>query len=299
MNTPVLRPLPLALLAGTLVLIAAPAAHAQERGRVLSSTPVMQQVAIPRDVCVDRTVTESGQKSGAGALLGGIAGGAAGNAIGGGSGRAAATAIGIIGGAILGDSIEGGGQPQARVVRECSTQTVYENRAVAYDVVYEYAGRQYSVRLAEQPGDYIDLQLNPVGAVPADPPPQYAPQPYAQPYTPQYVAPAYVPPPTYYVPQYVSPPVTRIIVAPDPFYRPPPRVIMPPPVYVRPDRGDHDRDGWRNRPDRRDDHREARREDRPTPPPGMNRPAPNPAPVRPAPAPQRRGLDPNADNDKQ
>jgi len=88
-------------------------------------------------------------------------------------------------------------------------------------------------------------------------------------------------------------------VAPDPFYRPPPRVIMPPPVYVRPDRGEHDRDGWRNRPDRRDDHREARREDRPAPPPGMNRPAPNPAPVRPAPAPQRRGLDPNADNDKQ
>ena len=226
MNTHTPRNWCLAALAGAAVLSLTACAHAQEQGRVLSSTPVLQSVAVPREVCSDRTVIEQGQKSGAGALLGGIAGGAAGNAIGDGSGRAAATVIGIIGGAVLGDRIEGGGQPQARVQRQCSTQTVYENRAVAYDVVYEYAGRQYQVRMAEPPGDYIPLQVSPLGALPDNAPQAYPSPGYAPQYAPQY-QPQYVP---QYAPQYISPPtVTRIIVAPDPYF-PPPRVVVPAPM---------------------------------------------------------------------
>jgi len=73
-------------------------AAAQEQAKVISSTPVIQQVAIPQQVCSNETIYNSNaQPSGAGAVLGALAGGAAGNTIGNGGGRAAATAVGIIG----------------------------------------------------------------------------------------------------------------------------------------------------------------------------------------------------------
>ena len=56
---------------------------AQDMGRVLSSTPVVQQVAVPRQVCSNEQISYQGPKSGAGAVLGAIAGGAVGNAVGG------------------------------------------------------------------------------------------------------------------------------------------------------------------------------------------------------------------------
>ena len=152
------------VLTGVIALGAASMAQAQdERGRVLSSTPVVQQVTVPREVCQNVTVREPAHKSGAGALLGAVAGGAAGNAIGGGSGRAAATALGIFGGAILGNHIEGGGHSRTRTVQECSTQNSYENRVVAYNVVYEYANREYSVQMPHDPGRWVPLSVQPVG----------------------------------------------------------------------------------------------------------------------------------------
>lgn len=63
-------------------------AAAQERGRVLSATPIVQQVAYPRQVCSNETVYSGQRNTGGGAVLGAIAGGAAGNAIGKGHGRA-------------------------------------------------------------------------------------------------------------------------------------------------------------------------------------------------------------------
>lgn len=145
----------------------------QEMGRVISSIPVMQQVAVPRQVCNMEQVVVSGQKSGAGALLGGVAGGAVGNAIGGGNGRAAATVLGVMGGAILGNSIEGGGQPETRNVQRCYTQTSYENQTVGYNVTYEYGGKQYTVQMPQDPGQWVRVQVTPVAP---------APQPYGQPY---------------------------------------------------------------------------------------------------------------------
>jgi len=137
---------------------------AQEVGRVLSSTPVVQQISVPRQVCSTQQVAVEPQKSGAGALLGAIAGGVMGNAIGHGGGRAAATALGLFGGAVVGDRVEGGGTPQYQNVQNCSTQNFYENRTVAYNVVYEYNGRQYNVQLAQDPGPTIPLQVTPVGS---------------------------------------------------------------------------------------------------------------------------------------
>ena len=72
-----------ALLTGTLAI-------AQDVGRVISSTPIVQQFAVPRKVCTTQQVAVQPPKSGAGALLGAIAGGAMGNAVGDGGGRATA-----------------------------------------------------------------------------------------------------------------------------------------------------------------------------------------------------------------
>jgi len=179
------------------------AGAAEDVARVLSSTPVMQTVAVPRQSCSVQPVAVAPARSGAGAVLGAIAGGAAGNAIGSGSGRAVATVIGLIGGAVLGDSIEGAGGPQVQPMQQCTTQTYYENRAVAYNVVYEYAGRQYAVQMPSDPGPTVRLQITPVGN--AAPPPVYAPPVYAPPAVPQ----AMVAPAVYYAPPVVAAPTYR------------------------------------------------------------------------------------------
>ncbi len=189
------------LLAGTVGLCAAqntgqanPNSPGPEMGRVLSSTPMVIQVGVPRRVCTNESVRVQSQKSGAGALMGGLAGGAVGNAIGNGGGRAAATIIGIFGGAILGDRVEGGGQTQYQTVQNCTSQTFYENRTTSYNVVYEYAGRQYSVQMPNDPGPFVRLQVTPVGATQYQgaPPLQGTPPPYVQPQTSLPGGPAYV-----------------------------------------------------------------------------------------------------------
>lgn len=165
----------LAVLAGTAGLCAA-----QEQGRVISSTPVVAQVGVPRQVCSNQQVQIQSQKSGGGAIMGAIAGGAIGSNLGGGDGRALATAIGLIGGAMLGDRMEGAGPAQTQNVQNCTTQTFYENRTTAYNVVYEYAGKQYSVQMPNDPGPFVRLQVTPVGAM-QQPPSQPPSTTYIQP----------------------------------------------------------------------------------------------------------------------
>jgi len=190
-------------------------AQAEELGRVISTTPVMQQVGIPRQVCSTAQVATPTGPSGAGAVMGGIAGGALGNGIGNGSGRAAATALGILGGVILGNNIEGNRGTQVQNVQQCTTQTYFENRVVAYNVVYEYAGKQFSVQMPQDPGPYVRLQVTPIGGTSPGPvmaPISQAPAPtvsYSEPFISQatyvqpYVRPAYVQP-TYVQQAYVQ-----------------------------------------------------------------------------------------------
>jgi hypothetical protein len=68
---------------------------------------------------------------------------------------------------VLGDSIEGPGNTQLQNVQRCTTQTFYENRTVAYNVVYTYAGKQYTVQMPQDPGPTLQLQVTPVGTAPA------------------------------------------------------------------------------------------------------------------------------------
>jgi uncharacterized protein YcfJ len=199
------------------------AAPETDRGTVISVTPIVQQVGVPRRVCNDEPVAVRRQPSGAGALIGAIAGGAMGNAVGAGSGRAAATAIGLIGGAAVGNSIEAGGQgAQTESVRRCTTETTYEDRPSAFSVVYEYAGRQYTTQMRQDPGRYVQVQV------------QAAPE--GEPAPPQSMPPARVrsappvssrPPPVY-----VERPVDRSYPGyPEPVYESYP---APGPVYYQP-----------------------------------------------------------------
>lgn len=171
-------------------------AQAQEIGQVISRTAVYQQVAVPRQSCV-QTVTPVAPTSGGGAVIGAIAGGVIGTALG--DGRGLGTVVGAIGGAVLGDRIEN--QGHAQPVTTCSTQTVMENRLVGYKVVYEYAGKTYTAQLPQDPGPTLPIQIAPAG-VPV-------------------TAPAAIPQAT-------------VLAQPAVVYAAPPVVYAPAPVYYRP-----------------------------------------------------------------
>ena len=147
-------------------------ANAQERGRVLQSVPVVQQVGIPQQVCGDEPVYRGQQTSGAGAVIGALVGGVAGNALGTGghygrhgqyygSNRGATTVIGAVAGGLIGNQVEGmnGGTPAYQTVRRCTNETVYENRTVGYDVTYEYAGQRHTTRMDHNPGPWVPIQV--------------------------------------------------------------------------------------------------------------------------------------------
>ncbi|PUE31878.1 glycine zipper 2TM domain-containing protein [Limnohabitans sp. Jir72] len=146
----------------TLLLATASLVQAQEVGQVISRAAVYQQVAVPRQTCSQTPVMVQNPTSGAGALMGAIAGGALGSQIGGGSGQALATMVGVVGGSIMGDRVENPGS-QVQNQTSCTTQNFMENRLVGYNVVYEYAGKQFTVQLPQDPGPTIQLQVSPMG----------------------------------------------------------------------------------------------------------------------------------------
>jgi uncharacterized protein YcfJ len=173
---------------GTAAFCLAAPVSAQEVGRVISSTALISQVSTPRQVCAQEVVQVQNQtpatKSGAGAVIGAVAGGAVGNSVGQGNGRALATILGVIGGAFVGDRVEGGSPGQVttsqQTVNRCNTQNFIENRTTGYQVVYEYAGKQYSVQMPQDPGPTIQLQVAPVGRVITTPAAQAAPRVMSQ-----------------------------------------------------------------------------------------------------------------------
>jgi len=196
-----------------LTAAAAGASFAQDVGRVISTQPVIQQVNVPQRVCTNQQVEVQQPKSGAGAVMGAIAGGAIGNQVGRGAGNAAATMIGIMGGAMLGDRVEGAPATQLQTVQNCTLQNTTENRTIGYNVVYEFGGKQYSVRMPNDPGPTIALQVAPVGTQAQAPvstaQPVYQQQPeYVQQapvvYTQQTILQPYYAQPVY-VPRYYPP----------------------------------------------------------------------------------------------
>jgi uncharacterized protein YcfJ len=152
-------------------------ALAAEYGNVVSATPITAQVPVPQNQCVDEQQLVQQRPSGGGALVGALIGGALGNSMGAGFGRAAATGLGVVAGAAVGDNIEAANNPPvATTVRRCNTVTRYENRLIGYDVVYDYNGQRYTTRTAQAPGERIALNVT-VAAAEAAPAPLAQPQP--------------------------------------------------------------------------------------------------------------------------
>lgn len=197
----------IALLAGAALAAFGTAASATTAyGRVVSSTAVMAQVAVAQPECFDQPVVQQ-RTTGGGALLGALIGGVVGNSIGHGAGRAAATGIGVVTGAAIGDRAEAVNTPPVQTtVRNCRTVTRYENRVAGYDVVYDYAGQRYTTRTAADPGARIALD---VSVAPQDGTPM---APAAPAYGPAY-GPVYAPVPAVAYPGYgyVQP---AVVVAP-------------------------------------------------------------------------------------
>lgn len=175
-------------------------AQAQEVGQVISRTAVYQQAAAPRQTCTQTPVMAPTPSSGGGAIIGALAGGLIGSQLGGRDSKGLTAMAGVIGGALLGDKAES--QSNAPQSTTCSTQTVYENRLVGYNVVYEYAGKQYNVQLPQDPGPTISLQVTPMNAPRSEAPAQTF-------YT---TAPAVVEPATVIT-------ESRVVYVPTPVYR--------------------------------------------------------------------------------
>ena len=54
--------------------------------------------------------------------------------------------------------------PDARTDDACRSVTNFEKRTIGYTVVYEYAGKQYTTQLPDDPGATVMLQISPAGA---------------------------------------------------------------------------------------------------------------------------------------
>jgi uncharacterized protein YcfJ len=137
-----------------------------DTARVLSSTPQMERVNVPRQECRTEYQQQSyrnGDNSVAGALIGGIAGGLLGSTVGRGNGRVAAAAVGAGVGAIAGNSIannqRGYGGSRSVPVQSCYQVDNWQSVTTGYLVTYEYNGRTYTTVTNEQPGRYIDVNL--------------------------------------------------------------------------------------------------------------------------------------------
>jgi uncharacterized protein YcfJ len=151
-----------ALLAAAGVTLAQ-SAPASAYGVVISSTPVVQHVTVPKQVCTTTNV-QTFQPTGGGALIGAVIGGALGNQFGRGQGRAVATAVGALGGGILGNQVETqNGYYVNQPTQSCRTENTLENQTVALNVLYEYAGQRYTVQMPTEsnlrPGMRIALQV--------------------------------------------------------------------------------------------------------------------------------------------
>ena len=142
-----------------------------DRARVVSSTPIYQQVNEPQRQCWTESVSsdyQPQQRSYGGAILGGLVGGLLGNTVGQGNGRTAAAAVGAVTGALVGDNISNnrsnGGDYGPRQVQRCREVDNYHQVVSGYSVDYQYHGQNYNTTLPYDPGKYVSLDVSAVVA---------------------------------------------------------------------------------------------------------------------------------------
>lgn len=146
-----------------------------DTARVTSVTPLLERVRSKPEECrtviVERVESSRGVlanngSNAAGVLVGGLVGGLLGNQVGGGSGKAIATAVGVVGGAMVGDHMSGSGEDDAHMrhvtekeVTRCTPPKSVE-RVVGYDVTYQYMGRSYTTVMNNDPGRRVRLNVS-------------------------------------------------------------------------------------------------------------------------------------------
>lgn len=150
--------------------------------RVLSATPISERVPAPRRECRVEQVTTYQERrsvrpgyeygpepSGAGTVLGAIVGGVIGHQI----DRGGGTAAGAIVGSLIGNSIERDAHagyepgrevlvertPVPREVERCRWVEESREQVVAYDVRYEYNGRELRARMPYDPGPEMPVNV--------------------------------------------------------------------------------------------------------------------------------------------
>ncbi len=123
--------------------------------RAVFGTPT-QRCWVEREQVLQTTRSEPNV---GGAIVGAVIGGILGHQVGGGSGRDAATAIGIVGGAAVGANAgrDGGGQQVVTQNVQRCTSAPSQARPDYWDVTYNFRGQDYRVQMTSPPGAYVTV----------------------------------------------------------------------------------------------------------------------------------------------
>jgi len=167
-------------------LLGAQAETYTDSARVRSAEPQYESVNVPRNECSSQWITERDGRRGmerqqgrqdrqyGGAIVGGLAGGVIGHQFGGGSGKDAATALGVVLGAITGDRLEnrdqrgqydnnqydhGQYETTQREVKRCRTVYDAQTRITGYRVAYDYRGQNYTTFMRTNPGTNLPVRI--------------------------------------------------------------------------------------------------------------------------------------------
>ena len=138
-----------------------------DTARVLSVTPQVERVNVPREECrteyQQQSYRDDRGHSIAGAVIGGIAGGLLGNTVGHGSGRVAATAVGAGVGAIAGDRIANSRNNVVTTrtvpVQSCYQVDNWQTVNSGYLVAYEYNGTDKVPEVQSAPASHDERAL--------------------------------------------------------------------------------------------------------------------------------------------
>ena len=101
----------------------------------------------------EQVTQQRGSANVPGALVGAVLGGILGHQVGGGSGRDAATAVGVVAGAAVGGNVnrDRGSQVATQDVQRC-TSAPQQLQPDYYDVTYNFRGMEHRVQMATPPG---------------------------------------------------------------------------------------------------------------------------------------------------
>ena len=120
-------------LAAAAAAIGAPAARADsfsEWAPVISSTPIVQRMSQPQEQCWTEQVTTTETRRLSGITIGALD-----------------TSTNVV-------------VPVTRDIQRCRTVESYTDVVQSYDVRYRYNGREYTTRMATDPGDRIRVDVN-------------------------------------------------------------------------------------------------------------------------------------------